>query len=127
MFSKGRAPKRAVRRNGSERIHHFTTTLRLAHMLPGHQTKVSTRNKYLLWEERERGERRGDMAEEEMQCEGKEQSTPAASVATRRSSSTLDKSSSHDRMRLRMTRVDGVNSTAGPTSSPKRGKVSCSL
>lgn len=123
MQGKDRAPKRALRHNEFERS---STLLSLPLGLPGLQSKVSTRNKYVLLEERDREQRRWQEIEDEGNVLGggpRPQWMPAANAAGRPGTASFSKLDSNDQTRLRMARVDGFNSTVGP-AAPGRSRVS---
>lgn len=128
-----RAPKRALRRAGSSRNNSLTRGIlpqALALTPRALQSRGSTRNKYVLREEKEREEGRLDGTGDNVQSGEGEPRSPLESAAAgaagdkgRGISQDKGGDDPNGRLRLRMTRVDGVSSTVGPTSS-QRSRVS---
>ena len=116
------APKRALRRVGSSRNNSLTRgvlpqTLTPRALSPKLQSRASTRNKYVLREEKEREEeegRRDETSESIVQSAADRGVLVQSDSAMFRSRGYLaDKDKADDsqgRSRLRMTMVDGVNS-----------------
>lgn len=132
------APKRAVRRAGSSRNNSLTRGILPQALSPRGlsisprvlQSRGSTRNKYVLREEKEREEGKlGGTGDNVQSGEGGLRSTTgsaaAGAAADKGRGISQDKGGDdpNGRLRLRMTRVDGVSSTVGPTSS-QRSRVS---
>lgn len=80
---------------------------------------VSTRNKYLVLEEKWDAEGRDGHT-----SEGGVVESGGPSPRNKSWSSFTDKVSSNDRLKLSMTKVDGFNCAVGPTT-PSRGKTVC--
>lgn len=122
--SKERGPKRPLRRNGSSRagVQQHLATAGAAQKNQPPASRPSTRNnKYVLLEERDRDERRVQIIEDRIRNEGR---GPKWIIAAADSGGSGGASPPNPMKRgeskLRMTRVDGFNSTQG--MSP-RGKV----
>lgn len=121
--SKEGGPKRSLRRNGSSRIgqqQHLATGAAQKDQPPA--SRPSTRkNKYVLLEERDRDERRVQKIEDRIRNEGRGPKwIIAAADAGGSGGASPPNAMKRGESKLRMTRVDGFNSTQG--ISP-RGKV----
>lgn len=126
MLSKDRTWKRASRRTRYDNRPATSSTIYPSSA----PQKVSTRNKYLLLQEKDKKERdwelrRERVRDEEMKLERREPrpSWMPAAAADGARKHTLENINSTDRLRLRMTRVDGFNSAEGLTL-PQRKMVS---
>lgn len=122
MTNKERASKRALRRNASDRAGNTTPTKSATGRNP---RNGSTRNKYSLLEQQDREERRNLEIHKDMfqGTDGPRSLGMSAATLEAQNRARSGSAGKIERAKLRMTRVDGFNSTVG-SNLPKRGTVS---